>query len=77
MPHHFESSAFVPAPIDGVFSYLDDHVRLASHMSKSSWMMGGGRASMASYYARWCTQRMVQDAVAHGQLRHRHAELRM
>jgi hypothetical protein len=40
---HFEASAFVAAPADMVFAYADDPARLSSHMSKSSWMMGGGR----------------------------------
>lgn len=39
----FEASAFVAAPADSVFAYADDPARLSSHMSKSSWMMGGGR----------------------------------
>jgi len=43
MSHHFESAAFVPASTAGVFAYVDDHERLSSHMSQSSWMMGGGR----------------------------------
>jgi Polyketide cyclase / dehydrase and lipid transport len=41
--HHFESVAFVPAIPQAVFSYVDDHERLSSHMTRSSWMMGGGR----------------------------------
>ena len=40
---HFEASALVAAPADRVFAYADDPARLSSHMSKSSWMMGGGR----------------------------------
>ena len=38
-----ESSAMVQAPADIVFAHIDDPTRLSSHMSKSSWMMGGGR----------------------------------
>ena len=41
--HSYESSAVVRAPVDRVFGHIDDHTRLSSHMSKSSWMMGGGR----------------------------------
>jgi Polyketide cyclase / dehydrase and lipid transport len=41
--HHYETSAFVAASVDGVFAHVDDHTRLSSHMSESSWMMGGGR----------------------------------
>lgn len=40
---HFEASVFVAAPPEIVFAYADDPARLSSHMSKSSWMMGGGR----------------------------------
>lgn len=43
MSRHFESTGFVPAMPDAVFGYLDDHERLSSHMTRSSWMMGGGR----------------------------------
>lgn len=39
----YESSALVPAPAERVFAHIDDHSRLSSHMSESSWMMGGGR----------------------------------
>src|SRR2546425_438455 len=41
--HHHATSAFVRAPVAEVFAHLDDHERLSSHMSQSSWMMGGGR----------------------------------
>jgi len=43
LSNHYETSAFVPAPADSVFAYADDPARLSSHMSESSWMMGGGR----------------------------------
>lgn len=44
MDHRYhETSIAVPAPIDRVFAYLDDHARLSSHMRKPSWQMGGGR----------------------------------
>lgn len=39
---HAESSGVVSAPVERVFAYLDDHERLSSHMSRSSWTMGGG-----------------------------------
>jgi Polyketide cyclase / dehydrase and lipid transport len=42
-PLRYESSAFVPAPMEQVFALLDDHTRLSSHMNKPSWKMGGGR----------------------------------
>ena len=41
--HHFESSAAIAAPAAAVFAFIDDPARLASHMTKPSWMMGGGR----------------------------------
>ena len=40
---HYEDSTFIPASPQKVFDYVDDHSRLSSHMSQSSWMMGGGR----------------------------------
>jgi hypothetical protein len=43
MSHHLESSAFVLGTPEAVFGYVDDHERLSSHMTRSSWMMGGGR----------------------------------
>ena len=42
-PFHFESKRKVRASADVTFSYLDDHTRLAAHMSQSSWMMAGAR----------------------------------
>ena len=44
--HRYESRALVAAPVERVFAYLDDHQRLSSHMSESSWMMGGGRITI-------------------------------
>jgi hypothetical protein len=43
MSNRFESVGFVPASPDAIFRYVDDHERLSSHMTRSSWMMGGGR----------------------------------
>ncbi|MFN0318499.1 MAG: SRPBCC family protein [Burkholderiales bacterium] len=43
---HYEARVFVPASVERVFSHLDDHKRLSSHMSESSWKMGGGRMSI-------------------------------
>ncbi|OGE82944.1 MAG: hypothetical protein A2846_02175 [Candidatus Doudnabacteria bacterium RIFCSPHIGHO2_01_FULL_49_9] len=40
---HYEDSVFIRAPAGQVFDYVDDHSRFSSHMSQSSWMMGGGR----------------------------------
>jgi hypothetical protein len=38
--------ALVQADAGRLFSYLDDHARLSSHMGKRSWMMGGGRMQL-------------------------------
>jgi uncharacterized membrane protein len=45
MRHH-ERRAIVAAPAERAFAHLDDHARLAGHMSGSSWMMGGGRMTI-------------------------------
>jgi hypothetical protein len=46
LTHHYESSAFVTAAVEKAFEWLDDHTHLSSHMSESSWMMGGGRMTI-------------------------------
>lgn len=46
LPRHYEYSATLAAPARAVFDYLDDHSRLSSHMSESSWMMGNGRMNI-------------------------------
>ena len=40
---HYEESILISASPEEIFSYVDDHSRFSSHMSKSSWMMGGGK----------------------------------
>lgn len=40
---HYEEHAVIDAPSKDLFAYVDDHARFSSHMSRSSWMMGGGR----------------------------------
>ena len=40
---HFEARSHIAAPRPKVFEFLDDHMRMVSHMSKASWSMGGGR----------------------------------
>ena len=40
MPLHNESNALVIASPEQIFAYLDDHKRLALHMSQPSWRMG-------------------------------------
>ena len=39
---HYETESLVPASPDRVFAHIDDPARLASHMTESSWRMGGG-----------------------------------
>ena len=39
---HYEESTLINTPPQKLFTYIDDHTRLVSHMSNSSWMMGGG-----------------------------------
>ena len=34
------------APAEEVFAFVDDHSKLSSHMSRRSWMMGGGAMSI-------------------------------
>jgi hypothetical protein len=46
MPRHVESSAFIDVSPEDVFAFVDDHSQFSSHMSESSWMMGGGRMSV-------------------------------
>ena len=43
---HHERDQFVAAAPEEVFAFVDDHARFSSHMSESSWMMGGGRMSV-------------------------------
>jgi hypothetical protein len=43
LARHHETTVFIAAPVEAVFSHIDDHRRLASHMDQSSWMMGVGR----------------------------------
>ena len=43
LPYHYESGGIVHSPMEVVFARIDDHTRLSSHMSESSWKMGGGR----------------------------------
>jgi hypothetical protein len=42
-PRHEEAAGQVRAGVQDVFGFLDDHARVASHMSKPSLMMGGGK----------------------------------
>jgi hypothetical protein len=46
LSRHSESSVYIPASPEKVFGFVDDPSCLASHMSQSSWMMGGGKMSL-------------------------------
>lgn len=39
--HSADAVGTIDAPAENVFTFLDDHSNLSSHMSKSSWMMLG------------------------------------
>ena len=41
--HHYEASGLIRTSAATLFAHVDDHARLSSHMSESSWMMGGGK----------------------------------
>ncbi len=43
---HYAESVSLPVSPKKVFSYADNHANFSSHMSKSSWMMGGGRMNL-------------------------------
>lgn len=45
---HYDEARSIPAPAADVFALIDDHTRLSAHMSKSSWMMGGGKMDIAT-----------------------------
>ena len=46
-PHHFETMVDVPAAPPELFENVDDHERLAEHMTGSSMMMGGSKMSFS------------------------------
>lgn len=45
---HYENSTAISASPSQLFAYVDDHKRFSSHMSKSSWMLGGGRMDVST-----------------------------
>lgn len=45
---HYKNSILVPACATEIFTYADEQSRLSSHMSKSSWMMAGGRMEVTT-----------------------------
>ena len=44
---HSESTVEIATSPENLFAYLDDHARLATHMSRSSWRMGGGHMEVS------------------------------
>ena len=40
---HYEDSTLISVSPKELFAYVDDHKRFSSHMSQSSWMMGGNK----------------------------------
>jgi hypothetical protein len=47
-PFHFADKALVAAPPSELFAYLDKHSQLSAHMTRPSWMMGGGRMDVST-----------------------------
>jgi hypothetical protein len=45
MRHYQQTAGLSAAPSD-VFDHLDNHAMLSEHMTKRSWMMGGGKMSV-------------------------------
>ena len=52
LDRHCEYEAFVSAAPEQLFAYVDDQTLLSSHMSQSSWKMGGGKMSIEFDQAR-------------------------
>jgi hypothetical protein len=46
-PRHYENSVLISTSPGELFAYVDDHTRFSSHMSRSSWMMGGGKMDVS------------------------------
>lgn len=44
---HYEDSLNVSASPEDLFAFVDDFRRFSSHMSESSWMMGGGKMDIS------------------------------
>jgi hypothetical protein len=45
---HFSCSAEIKATPHEIFAYLNDPARLSGHMTRSSWMMGGGSMKIST-----------------------------
>ncbi|MBI4133801.1 MAG: SRPBCC family protein [Candidatus Terrybacteria bacterium] len=44
---HYEERVAISTTPEEVFAYVDDHTRFSSHMTKPSWMMGGGHMDVS------------------------------
>lgn len=44
---HYENSVLISANAEKIFAYADDITHFSSHMSSSSWMMGGSRMDIS------------------------------
>src|SRR5437868_3402211 len=44
--YHDDWSVAVAAAAEDVFAYVDDQMRLSSHMRQSSWKMGAGKMTI-------------------------------
>lgn len=44
---HHEEHTIISASAAELFAFIDDHKQFSSHMSKSSWMMGGGKMEVS------------------------------
>ena len=47
-PYHFAEEALIHSPCADLFNYLDKHSQLSAHMTRRSWMMGGGRMDIST-----------------------------
>src|SRR6478672_10928648 len=47
-PFHCADSAVVAAAPPELFAYLDKHSQLSAHMTRRSWMMGGGKMDITT-----------------------------
>ena len=45
---HFADEAVIAASSPELFAYLDEHSQLSTHMTRRSWMMGGGKMAITT-----------------------------
>jgi len=46
--YHFADEAVTAAPPATLFAYLDKHSQMSAHMTRRSWMMGGGKMDIST-----------------------------